>query len=353
VRRLEREAPAIISFGAGLMAEGARLRIGIAGCGRAARIHLDRLLRLPEVQIVGCADSDRASAEVLAATAAKAQGDDVPAFGEHRELIKQAAPDALCIFTPHLWHYRPAMDALQAGCHVFIEKPLSTNVQEATDILGLARGRGLQVAVGHQYRLCPSLAEARRRVQGGGVGTLRLVTATLAQPWLANLSGGERSWRFDPKVAGGGVMADLGDHLIDALLWTTGRPARDVFAVQARLESDLDIVTAATIRLQDGTPVSLSVCGVSPGALFELNYFGERGRIRATDKTLEEEGGEPGSALEALSLPAQNESIDANFAAALCRGTPLCCPAEEALETVRLLEALIRASLTNQVVRLT
>ena len=57
------------------------------------------------------------------------------------------------------------MDALQAGCHVFIEKPLSTNVQEAADIVGLARGRSLKVAVGHQYRLCPSLAEARRHLK--------------------------------------------------------------------------------------------------------------------------------------------------------------------------------------------
>jgi predicted dehydrogenase len=335
------------------MAEGTRLRIGIAGCGRAARIHLDRLLALPEVEIVGCADSDRGSAEALAATAARAQGDGaVPSFGDHRQLLGQTGPAALCVFTPHLWHYRLAMDALQAGCHVFIEKPLSTNVQEATDILNLARGRALQVAVGHQYRLCPSLSEARRRLRDGAIGTLQLVTATLAQPWLANLTGTERSWRFDPRVSGGGVVADQGDHLIDALLWTTGRSAREVFAVQARIETGLDIVTAATIRLEGGTPVSLSVSGASPGSLFELNYFGDRGRIRATDRTLEQEGGESADVLEPVLVAAQTESIDGNFVAALCRGTPLCCPAEQAVETVRLIEALIRASIANQVVRL-
>ena len=81
----------------------------------------------------------------------------VPVLTDHRELLSEVGPDVLCIFTPHLWHYRLAMDALQAGCHVFIEKPLTTNVQEAADIVGLARGRSLMVAVGHQYRLCPSL----------------------------------------------------------------------------------------------------------------------------------------------------------------------------------------------------
>src|SRR5689334_8509060 len=102
------------------MAEETRLRIGIAGRGRAARSHLDRLLGLPEGQIAGRAESDRGSAEALAAVASGARGSlPVPAFDDHRELLSQAAPDALCIFTPRLWHYRPAMDALQAGCHVF------------------------------------------------------------------------------------------------------------------------------------------------------------------------------------------------------------------------------------------
>ena len=54
------------------------------------------------------------------------------------------------------------MDALQGGCHVFIEKPLSTNPQEAVDIVGVARGRSRKVGVGHQYRLSPSFLEARR-----------------------------------------------------------------------------------------------------------------------------------------------------------------------------------------------
>lgn len=333
------------------MKETTRLRIGIAGCGQAARIHLERLLQLPEVEITGCVDSDRDSAVALARSAGRSGQPEVPTFADHGELLRQATPHALCIFTPHLWHYRPAMDALQAGCHVFVEKPLSTNVQEATDIVGLARGRGLVVAVGHQYRLCPSLVEARRRLGDGEIGPLQMVTATLALPWLANL-GGDQGWRTNPKVAGGGVLADQGDHLIDALLWTTGRRAQEVYAVQSRLATGLDVVSAAALRLADGTPVSLSVSGVSPGTLFELNYFGERGRLRATDRSLEQDGGSSGTGSRAISLPPPAGSIDADFAAAVLRGTPPCCPGDQAVETVRTIEALMRSSLTNQAVRL-
>ena len=124
------------------------VRIGIAGCGHAARIHLDRLLALDGVVIAGCADPDPAAAAALADRAST--GSDgvkdqaVSRVPDHRELLSKVAPDALAIFSPHLAHYRQSMDALQAGCHVFIEKPLSTNLQEAADIVSLARGARFQ-----------------------------------------------------------------------------------------------------------------------------------------------------------------------------------------------------------------
>jgi predicted dehydrogenase len=227
---------------------------------------------------------------------------------------------------------------------------LSTNVQEAADIVGLARGRHLKVAVGHQFRLAPSLVEARRRVAAGVIGPVRLVTALLARPWLTRLGEAENTWRFDPKVAEGGILADAGDHLIDALLWTTGQVAREVAAFQSQWDSGIDLVTAAAIRLADGTPVTLAISGIAPGALFALEYLGELGRLRATDQTLEEE--RFGSPRQDIALPAPTQTIDGDFVAALREQTPLCCPAEQALDTVRLLEAIGRSATTHQVVRL-
>jgi predicted dehydrogenase len=293
-----------------------------------------------------------AAAQALAARvpARQGQGAEVAAFADHRDLLKQAAPEAVAIFTPHLAHYRPAMDALQADCHVFVEKPLSTNVQEAADIVGLARGRNRKVAVGHQFRLCPSLIEARRRIAEGAIGPIRLVTAILAQPWLETHQASEHSWRFDPKVAGGGILADAGDHLLDALLWSTGQVAVEAAAVQSRLDTGLDLVTAAAVRLSDRTPATLALTGVAPGKLFELTYFGERGCLRATDRSLVIETA-AATATE-LSLPEAHESIDENFVNAIVDDAPLCCTAEQALDTVRLLEAIARSAATGQTVRL-
>jgi len=253
-------------------------RIGITGCGFAARVHPNRLTALEGVQVVGGADCNPAAAEVPAARV-PVRGAEPPAasFIDHRKSLRQTSPDSLAIFTPHLNHHRPAMDALQCGCHVFIEKPLSTNVQEAADIVGLARGRNRKVGVGHQDRLCPSLVEARRRLAAGTIGPTQLVRATLAQPWLVAHGGAEDLWRFDPKLAGGGLLADAGDHPIDALLWTTGQVAVEVAAIRHRLDSGLDLVTAAALRLADGTPATLAPSGVAPAACFEFDRFRRAG----------------------------------------------------------------------------
>ncbi len=332
-----------------------KLRIAIAGCGNAARIHLDRLLSQAEVAVVACADPDLSAAEELASRAAgllgeRGRGNPVSAFADHRELLREVEPDALAVFTPHLSHYRLAMDALQAGCHVFIEKPLSTNVQEASDIVGLARGRNRKVGVGHQFRLCPSLIEVRRRLAAGAIGQVRLVTAMLSRPWLATLGQEESTWRFDPKVAGGGILADAGDHLIDALLWTTGQPAREVGAVQSEWDPGIDLVTAAAIRLADGTPVALAISGISPRSLFTIEYLGELGRLIVSDTSLDEERLD--SPRQAVGLTAAHQTIDGNFVAAVTHGEPLCCPADQAIETVRLLEAIARSASTGQIVRI-
>ena len=301
------------------------------------------------VAVVGCSDLDLAAAQAMAAHVSLPDRS-VPTFADHADLLRQAAPDALAIFTPHLSHYRPAIDALQANCHVFIKEPLTTSVQEAVDIVGLARGRDLKVGVGHHFRLSPSLVMARRMLAEGAIGRVRLITATLTQPWLEARRGPEHAWRFDPRFAGGGILADSGIHLIDALLWTSGRSADTVSAVQDRDASGLDLVTAAAISLSGGTVATLAVSAVSPGSLFELSYHGEKGRLRATEASLIEDQGDGPSRV--IPLPEATENIDANFVASAMTGAPLCCPAEEALDAVRLLEAIARSATIGQVVRL-
>ncbi len=329
------------------------LKIGIIGCGFAARIHAGRLSRLPGVQLVGCADPDPSAAESLVAALGGPENQSIPSFKDHQELLEATNPDALAIFTPPLVHYRPAMDGLQAGCHVFVEKPLATNLQEAVDIVNLARGRGLVVAVGHQYRLAPSLIEAKRQLAEGAIGRLRTVVGLMTAPWLADHQGPENAWRLDPAISGGGLVADAGDHLLDALLWTTCSHAAEVAAFQDREAGRLDVVSAVSVQLDQGIPATLALSGVTSDSLFELTYVGESGILRVTETTLSRLDPESGR-MVAKALPDSDPalSIDADFAAAIRDAQPPCCPAIDALETVRLQQAITRSVSSGSVVRL-
>ncbi|QDV33308.1 Gfo/Idh/MocA family protein [Tautonia plasticadhaerens] len=330
------------------------LKIGIVGCGHAARIHSGRLRGLDGVSIVACADPDPEAARALARELAGPGGDPacVAIFADHQHLLAEAAPDVLAIFTPPRSHYRPAMDGLQAGCHLFIEKPLSTNAQEADDIVSLARGRDRVVGVGHQFRLAPSLVEARRRLADGAIGRLRLVSAIMADSWLAGHGGPENAWRLDPRISGGGILADAGDHLLDALIWTTGRPVAEVVAFQEREAPGLDVVDAVCLRLSGGIPATLAISGVAPGPLFEITYFGESGTLRASDSSLQLSGSGAEARFEEIPPTGSPTSIDADFIDAIRSGRPPCCSAEQAMETVRLQEAIARSAGSGQVIRL-
>jgi len=324
------------------------IRIGIVGCGWAARIHTERLRAVEGVSIVGCADAIPEAAQALAESLG-----DTRTFADHTALLSETKPDALAIFTPPRAHYRPAMDALQAGCHVFIEKPLSTNAQEAADMINLARGRNRIVGVGHQYRLYPALQEARARLADGEIGRPRLATALLASHWWSHhREGPENAWRLDPRIAGGGILADEADHLLDALLWLTGSAVAEVAAFQQREAPALDVVDAVALRFENGTPASLAVSGDTNARLFELTFLGDRAALRVTDSQLLLYRAHHDPNPEALPLSEPTESIDENFIAALRGERPLCCSAEESLPAVRLQEAIARSAASGQLVTL-
>ena len=303
-----------------------------------------------EAQIVGLADHEPDAARELAGSLP--EGGEAPRiFDGHPALLAEIPLDALVVFTPHRSHYRVAIDGLQAGCHVFVERPLSSNSQEASDLVNLATARKLTLAVGHQYRLRPSLVEARRLLAEGRIGPVRLVVAALAAPWLERHRGPADLWRRDPKAGATGILSDTGDHLIDTLLWTTGLAASEVAAFQSKVEG-VDTVTVAAIRLSDGTPATLGVSALAGVEAFELTYHGEGGLIRATDRSVTLElPGEPATHQESSEPP---PSVDSDFLKAVASGGSLgpCCPASMALDTVRLLESIVRSAASGLVEKL-
>jgi predicted dehydrogenase/nucleoside-diphosphate-sugar epimerase len=125
---------------------GSPLRIALIGCGKMGQQHLRAIRSLENTVVVGIADpsADRSTLAELVSHACLIVSDPV-------EMIRQAAPDVVHVVTPPGTHAELAMLALEAGCHVYVEKPFVPTRAEAEVIFALAASRGLQVCAGHQY----------------------------------------------------------------------------------------------------------------------------------------------------------------------------------------------------------
>lgn len=153
-----------------------------------------------------------------------------------RELIKRDDIDLIDICTPGDTHAEIAIAALQAGKHVLCEKPLANSVAEArqmTEVAAEAARNGIYAMCGYSYRRTPALAQARRMVQDGRLGTIRQVRAQYLQDWLSD-SKAPLTWRMDKSKSGSGALGDIGAHSIDAAQFVTGL---NITGVSALLET--------------------------------------------------------------------------------------------------------------------
>jgi predicted dehydrogenase len=123
----------------------------------------------------------------------------------------------------------------------------------------------------------------------------------------------------------------------------------EVAAFQDRSPAGLDIVTVAAVRLEGGAVASLSLSGVAPARSFELVLVGESGTLRVDDEALVHEP--PGRPAERVALPPRGPDVDADFVAAIREARPPACPADDALATVKLLEAIARSAASGAVTR--
>jgi predicted dehydrogenase len=214
---------------------------------------------------------------------------DCPVYGDHSELLAQHGSelDAVNVVTPHTLHYEHVRACLEADLHVFVEKPLTTDVTEAIDLINLADERNRILQVGYQRRFDPPFVELKSVVDEGRLGRLHTATCFLGQAWLHDQ---DDSWRTDPALSGGGQLYDSGSHLLDALVWTTGATPKTVTAVIDD-EDSVDIHTALAMTLErDGSPVTAGVTVTGDGSGSDptegLVLWGTEGRASLLDGSL-------------------------------------------------------------------
>ncbi len=188
------------------------------------RVHLEALRRVEWVDVVAIAGRELEPARRLGAGFGVERAEK-----DYRELLHDASIDAVHICTPNVSHYQIAKDALLAGKHVLCEKPLATSVEQAEELVNLARERRLRNCVCHNLRCYPMVQQMRRMLECGQLGRVLVVQGTYSQDWL--LYPTDWNWRVDALAGGPSrTMADIGSHWFDTVEHVTGLSVRSLCA---------------------------------------------------------------------------------------------------------------------------
>lgn len=271
-----------------------KLRLGMVGGGEGAfigAVHRIALRMDDQFELVAGAFSSDAERAKLSALSLGVSAE--RAYGSFEEMAKAEAAradgiDAVVIVTPNHMHGPAAKAFLNAGIHVICDKPLTTTVQEAEELVKLVRDSGKLFILTHNYTGYPMIRQARAMVASGDLGEIRLVQVEYPQDWLTEAveqSGQKQAaWRTDPKRSGaGGCIGDIGTHAYNLAAFVSGLKLEALLAqltsfVPGRaLDDDCQIM----LRYRGGARGSLWASQVAVGHEngLKLRVYGTKGGI--------------------------------------------------------------------------
>jgi UDP-N-acetyl-2-amino-2-deoxyglucuronate dehydrogenase len=192
----------------------------VIGCGDVSVVHLQAIANLAGIDLVGVCDVDPARAGAAAARYG------VPAFADHRRLLEATGPEVVHVCTPHDQHVPVALDCLDAGVAVLVEKPVAHTIAEADRLIAAAREHpGVKAGICLQNRYNATAGAARELLTSGEVGAVLGGSASVLwhrdSEYYRN-----RPWRGRAAESGGGVLINQAIHTLDLMEWLLGDVVR-------------------------------------------------------------------------------------------------------------------------------
>lgn len=338
------------------------VRYVVIGTGMIARFHVAAIRSAPGAELAGICGSSPEKSEMAARTY------QTRAYRELEEVWADPAVDAVCVCTPSGLHAPIALQAVEHGRHVLIEKPMALTLRECGQLIDAARERGVHLGVVSQLRFSEAAARVRRAMDGHVLG--RLVSADLYMKYYRSQEYYDSSgWRGRRAMDGGGALMNQGIHGVDLLQYLAG-PVASVFAQAGTLVRKIEVedTLSAVVTFRNGAlGVIQATTSVCPGFPRRLELCGEKGTIILEEDTVlrwDVEGmpctAETGSQEHEMcssSDPAQislagHQRQLANFTAAILGREPLLIDGTEGRKAVELILAAYRSVETGRAVEL-
>jgi predicted dehydrogenase len=263
-----------------------KVRFGIIGCGGISNyFHIPELKEINEATIVAVADVKPNRAKITAQRFKIEHW-----YTDHLELLERSDVDAVVVATPHPTHSKLAVDAIEAGKHVIIQKPMCTTVEDADAIVEASRRHGdLKVmALPFVYFDTPPFDYVRDLLGKNEIGRICTARARVAhsgpekyQEEVTQMFGEEKDcWFFDPERAHGGVLYDLGVYAVSMLVYLLGK-ARTVSALTGTLDkpTKLDDNNAIIMEMENGAIAIAESSWTQVATLEGTSLYGTKGTV--------------------------------------------------------------------------
>jgi predicted dehydrogenase len=249
------------------------MNVGVVGAGNIAeRAHLPALKSIPSIRVAGIADIDEKKAKKIAARF------QIPRwYTDYRELMDDDTIRLIHVCTPPQFRLEVIESAAKKGKHLLVEKPLALSLDEAVRIRRAVREHNVALTVVQNYRLFPSVTQAKQRVSGGYLGNIVSMQGTALTPHPANQT--RALHYYHP----GGALFDFCPHLIDMLLWINESLVEKVFAFGGDYTGNMRFINYAQILLYfENKAIAVAdtswLTGIE-GVRFTINIHGTGGHI--------------------------------------------------------------------------
>lgn len=315
------------------------LGIGIIGCGRVVEKRVaPAIIESAGAHVAAFCSRDLSKAKQFAESfRASAAYDDVT------ELLSDENVQAIYIAAPNSLHAELAIQCLQAGRHVLVDKPMALTTQQALSMVAASRQSGRTLGLMHQQRFHPVNQKLIRLIREGALGRIHFVRAQMGF-WYSLAE----NWRLSPDLSGGGAAIDLAPHVLDILLYAMG-PIRivDARCYDQHLHRGVEDLLTARVEFASGAvgQLDFSYCFHHYGGRIEVygseGTFLADGSLQQADRyRLWQRCGSDDLPLEEGKTPSCFTLIIDDFAAAVLSGRPPAVSMYDGLATMNVIDAL-------------
>ena len=330
-----------------------RINVGIIGCGAAATLHVKGYLNSQMANIVALSDRRIDRAKSLAE---KFGLSNVKIFEDYEDLLKCGEIEAVSICTPHYLHAEMTLKAAEYKKHVLCEKPISTSLKQADEMINACKKSGVKLGVSYQFRFTPDIQKTKKEFDEGEFGIPIYGEAFVkwyrSDEAYYHADDVAKSWRGMQATEGGGALITQAIHFIDLLQWIMG-PVEYLHGIYATRSHRIEVedIGVACLKFKSGAlGLVLGSVSLRPEENWLAIYGSKKSVVIGSDNRITRKWEENPKTVyeEEESPPYGHDGIIKDFLRAIVEDRDPAIPGEEARKSLEIVIAIYRAHQTGR-----